>query len=112
MWSTILASSAPAGPRPAHSRATTRHTDTAAADVAGAEHGCVAQHVRDDEEADVGSADVDLVEMGDAAVAGGDGDVFELDVHVVFGCWGEVGWLAGCYDWVGDGKSGGEGRGG
>lgn len=32
------------------------------------------------------ATDVDLVEMGNAAVAGGDGDVFELDVHVVFGC--------------------------
>jgi hypothetical protein len=31
------------------------------------------------------TADVDLVEMGDAAVARGDGDVLELDVHVVFG---------------------------
>ena len=31
----------------------------------------------------MGAADVDLVEMGDAAVAGGDGDVLELDVHVV-----------------------------
>ena len=31
------------------------------------------------------SPDVDLVEMGDAAVARGDGDVLELDVHVVLG---------------------------
>lgn len=29
--------------------------------------------------------DVNLVEMRDAAVAGGHGDVFELDVHVVLG---------------------------
>ncbi len=29
--------------------------------------------------------DVDLIEMGDASIAGGDGDVLELDVHVVFG---------------------------
>lgn len=32
----------------------------------------------------MGASDVDLVEVGDAAVAGGDGDVLELDVHVVF----------------------------
>lgn len=29
--------------------------------------------------------DVDLIEMGDAAVARGHGDVLQLDVHVVFG---------------------------
>lgn len=34
--------------------------------------------------------DVHLVEMGYAAVAGGDCDVFELDVHVVFGCFESV----------------------
>lgn len=34
----------------------------------------------------MGTPDVDLVEVGDAAVAGGDGDVLELDVHVVLGC--------------------------
>jgi len=33
----------------------------------------------------VAAADVDLVEVGDAAVACRHGDVFELDVHVVFG---------------------------
>jgi hypothetical protein len=31
------------------------------------------------------ATDIDLVEVGDAAITGGDGDVFELDVHVVFG---------------------------
>lgn len=30
--------------------------------------------------------DIDLVEMRNTAVAGGHGDVFELDVHVVLGC--------------------------
>lgn len=29
--------------------------------------------------------DVNLVEMRDATIAGGHGDVFELDVHVVLG---------------------------
>lgn len=32
------------------------------------------------------AANIDLVEMRDAAVAGCGGDVFKLDVHVVFGC--------------------------
>ena len=30
------------------------------------------------------ASNVNLFEVGDAAVAGRDGDVFELDVHVVF----------------------------
>lgn len=47
----------------------------------------VPQHVRHDEESHMASPNVDLVEMRDAAVASGDGDVLELDVHVVFGCW-------------------------
>lgn len=84
-----LPASTTTGAGPADGRATTGHADTAAADVAGAEHGCVAKHVGDDEEADVGAADVDLVEVGDAAVAGGDGDVLKLDVHVVLG-WSTV----------------------
>ena len=46
----------------------------------------VPEHVRHDEESHVAAANVDLVEMGDTAVASGDGDVLELDVHVVFGC--------------------------
>lgn len=70
-------------PRPADSRPASRHTDTPSTKVPAAEHGRVAEHVRHDEEADVGAADIDLVKMGDAAVAGGDCDVLELDVHVV-----------------------------
>lgn len=31
------------------------------------------------------ATDIDLVEVRDSAVARGDGDVLELDVHVVFG---------------------------
>lgn len=30
------------------------------------------------------ATDVDLIEMGDAPIAGGDSDVLELDVHIVF----------------------------
>jgi len=33
----------------------------------------------------VGTTDVNLVEMGDATIARGDGDIAQLDVHVVFG---------------------------
>jgi hypothetical protein len=31
------------------------------------------------------SSNVNLVKMADPAIAGGDGYVFELDIHVVFG---------------------------
>jgi hypothetical protein len=34
----------------------------------------------------VRAADVDLFEMRHATVSSGDGDVLELDVHVIFGC--------------------------
>lgn len=46
----------------------------------------VPEHVRHDEESHVAAANVDLVEMGDTAIASGDGDVLELNVHVVLGC--------------------------
>lgn len=44
------------------------------------------QHVGNDEEPHVAAADVDLLEMADAPVARRDGDVLELHVHVVLGC--------------------------
>lgn len=44
------------------------------------------QHVGHNEEPHVAAADVDLLEMADAPVAGRDGDVLELHVHVVLGC--------------------------
>ena len=51
--------------------------------------------------------DVDLVEMRDAAVARGYGYVFELDVHVVFGCEGEA-----CVSQSGGNGGGGDGSAG
>lgn len=44
------------------------------------------QHIRHDKEPHVAAADIDLFEMADTPVARGDRDVFELYVHVVFGC--------------------------
>lgn len=44
------------------------------------------------------ATDIDLIEMRDSAVACGDGDIFELDVHIVFGCIAKIGrisvWLS------------------
>lgn len=74
-----------AGPRTADRRTSTRQTNTPAARITTAEHGRVAEHVGHDKEAHVRAANVDLFEVGDAAVAGGDGNVLELDVHVVLG---------------------------
>ena len=46
--------------------------------------GCsLPQHIWHNEESNVGSSDVDLVQVGDTSVASGDGDVLELHVHVV-----------------------------
>ena len=46
----------------------------------------IPQHVRHDEESHVASSNVNLVEMGDTAVAGSNGDILQLDVHVVLSC--------------------------
>lgn len=74
-------------PCPVHRRPASGQTNTTAPGSPRSEHGRVPQHVGDDEVSHVRTADVDLFEMRDAAVAGGDGDVFQLDIHVVFGCW-------------------------
>lgn len=48
--------------------------------------GEIPQHIGHDKESYMATTNVDLVEMRNSAVAGGDGYVLELDVHVVFGC--------------------------
>ena len=45
----------------------------------------IPQHVRYDEKSYMASPDIHLVQMADSTVAGGDSDVFKLDVHIVFG---------------------------
>ena len=55
----------------------------------------VPQHIRHDKKPHVAPPDVDLIEMADSAVAGSDGDVLQLDVHVVFGCEDGCAMLAG-----------------
>lgn len=47
--------------------------------------GFLPQHVGHDKEAHVAAPDVDLFQMAHAAVPRGDGDVFELDIHVILG---------------------------
>lgn len=93
--------------RSADSCPTTRKPNAAAAHVPAPEHGGIAQHVRDDEEAHMGAADVHLVEMRHAPVAGRDGDVLELDVHVIFGC---VSWSALALELQGPGNRGWAGK--
>lgn len=44
------------------------------------------QHVWHNEEPNMASTDVDLIQMTDSAVTRRHGDVFELYVHVVLGC--------------------------
>jgi hypothetical protein len=46
----------------------------------------VPEHVRHNEESHVAAADVDLVEVGDTAIASSDSDILELNVHVVLSC--------------------------
>lgn len=88
--------------RPVNRRPASRQTHTTTANCPGPEHRSVPahlsaqrpphhrqnkpQHIRDDEEPDVRATDVDLVEMGDSSIAGGNGDVAQLNVHVVLSC--------------------------
>jgi hypothetical protein len=46
----------------------------------------IPQHVWDNEVSHMAAANVDLFEMGDAAVARGHCDVLELNVHVILRC--------------------------
>jgi hypothetical protein len=46
----------------------------------------IPQHVRHDEEPHVAAPNIDLVEVRDTAIAGCDGDILELNVHVVLSC--------------------------
>jgi hypothetical protein len=47
-------------------------------------HGRVLKHIGDDEESDHAPSYVDLVQLGHAPIAAGDGDVLQRDVQVVF----------------------------
>ena len=44
------------------------------------------KHVRHNEESHMRTTDVDLIEMADPAIARSNGDILELNVHVVFSC--------------------------
>ena len=48
-------------------------------------HGGVLEHVGQDEEANLGAPDVDVLEIGHLPVPVGDGDLRHLAVHVVLG---------------------------
>lgn len=43
------------------------------------------QHIRHNKESHMAAANIHLVQMRHAAVARGDCDIFELDVHVILG---------------------------
>ena len=47
--------------------------------------GALPQHIRDDEESDMTSSYVNLIQMTDSAVARGNSDVFQLNIHIVLG---------------------------
>ena len=55
----------------------------------------VPQHIRHDKKPDMAPSNVNLIQMAYAPIARGNGDVFELDVHVVFGYWKLVGKFLG-----------------
>lgn len=43
----------------------------------------VPKHIGDNEESDVAAANVNLIEMRDTAITGGDSNILELDIHIV-----------------------------
>lgn len=46
----------------------------------------VLQHIWDDEESDVATANVNLIQVAHSTVSRRHGDVLQLNVHVVLGC--------------------------
>jgi hypothetical protein len=56
----------------------------------GMRNGEIPQHIWHDKEPHMAPSNVNLIEMRNSAVTGGDGYVLELDVHVVFGCHGRM----------------------
>lgn len=48
-------------------------------------HWRIPQHIRYNEKAHMTPPYVDLIEMADSTIPRGNGDIFELDVHIVFG---------------------------
>lgn len=63
-------------PSPTNRRSTSRQTNTTTPQIPTLEHGRIAQHIRHNEEAHVRTANIHLLEVGNAAVASGDSDVF------------------------------------
>ena len=47
------------------------------------------QHIWYNEKSNMASSYVDLVQMADSTIARGNSNVFELNVHIVFGCAGD-----------------------
>lgn len=71
-------------PCPVDRSPSSRQSNTPSSRAPGPEHRRISQHIRYDEKSYVAPSYVDLIEMADPAVASGDSDVFELDIHVVF----------------------------
>jgi hypothetical protein len=48
--------------------------------------GAIPKHIRHNEESHMRPPNVNLVEMADSPIARSDSDIFELNVHIIFGC--------------------------
>jgi hypothetical protein len=48
--------------------------------------GAIPKHIRHNEESHMRPPNVDLIEMADSSITRSNGDIFELNVHVIFGC--------------------------
>ena len=82
----LRSSAASLTPGSIHSRPSSSQTHTSASRTSRSEHWRVSEHVGDDKEANMAPTDIDLIEMADTAVPSSDGDVSQLNIHVVFRC--------------------------
>lgn len=48
------------------------------------------QHVRHNEKSHVAAADIDLIQVRNTAIASCDGNILELDIHVVLGYFRDI----------------------
>lgn len=95
-------------PSPVHRGLTASKTNTTTTLSSGTEHGRIPrvrpqvsmipynkkalngrfqpQHIRHNKEPHMATPNIHLIEMRDPSIARGDGDILELDVHVILGC--------------------------
>jgi len=84
-YSHQIASTPSLPPGPVNCSLTARQTNTSSTLASGPEHWCISQHIWYDEESHMTTPDINLVQMGHAAISRRDGNILKLNVHVILG---------------------------